>query len=460
MTSGTCDVVVVGARCAGAALATYLARAGVSVVVLEAGRLGTDQVVSTHTVHPAGMDVLDELGVGAAVRRYAPPARRIRLQFDDARLDVEPPAGRDECCPRRQRLDGLLQEAAAAAGARMCERTRVTALVRARDRVVGVIAEQGGRSVELRAALVVGADGRHSTVAKLCGAEEYLGYDWPRGAYWAYWDPPDIWRSRRYPYDALLRYVGRARRFVFTTDHGRLLVGTMPSVAETRRWRSDGHTAAYLADLRSDDVIAPLVATATRASRVSGTVGERCFFRRAAGPGWVLVGDAGHHKDPLIGWGISEALVQAQQVALAIVAGGDATLERWWRQRDVDVLPRFRLGEDRGALRPMSRVAALVLERAGGVPGLAEHLFRETEYAVNPYALVPARHAVLWVLRATLGGRVALLADLARMGARGRDVGREVRARRALLESIGPQGNDRIPWRRPADVQGPAVRSS
>lgn len=55
------DVIVVGARCAGATLATYLARAGASVLVVDRDALPSDQVISTHVVHAAGMDVLDEV---------------------------------------------------------------------------------------------------------------------------------------------------------------------------------------------------------------------------------------------------------------------------------------------------------------------------------------------------------------------------------------------------------------
>ena len=62
------DVVIVGARCAGASLATQLARTGASVLLLDKDPLPSDQVLSTHTIHPPGIDVLDELGVGAAVR--------------------------------------------------------------------------------------------------------------------------------------------------------------------------------------------------------------------------------------------------------------------------------------------------------------------------------------------------------------------------------------------------------
>jgi flavin-dependent dehydrogenase len=52
------DVVIVGARCAGATLATFLARGGASVVLLDKDRLPSDQILSTHTIHPPGLDSL------------------------------------------------------------------------------------------------------------------------------------------------------------------------------------------------------------------------------------------------------------------------------------------------------------------------------------------------------------------------------------------------------------------
>ncbi len=138
------DVVIVGARCAGATLATFLARAGASVLLLDKDPLQTDQILSTHTIHPPGLDVLDEVGVGDAVRAVAPPSHIVRLRKNDAFVDCEFSGGRAEYCPRRKRLDGLLQDAAASAGVEVLDRTRVTSLVRDGDRVVGVQAEGSG----------------------------------------------------------------------------------------------------------------------------------------------------------------------------------------------------------------------------------------------------------------------------------------------------------------------------
>ena len=429
------DAVIVGARCAGSALAAFLARSGADVIALEADRLGTDQVISTHAVHPPGMDLLDELGVGAAVREGSPPARVIRFQMDGAYADIAPPPGRVECCPRRYRLDRLLQQAASDAGAEVCESTRVTGLLRDGDRVVGVRAEQAGREIEVRAAITVGADGRHSTVARLAGAEEYLGYDSPRAMYWAYWEPSAAWNSQAYPYDFLIQSSGKHRRFIFTTDNNQVLLATMPLLEEGRRWREKVE-AGYVDDLRSDPVFRPLVSDGKRMSKIIGTVSERFFYRRAVGPGWALVGDAGHHKDPIIGWGISEALSQAKQLAEAIQAGRESALERYWRRRDIDTLPRFRLGEERALPQPISPVFPVVIDKAHRTPGLPQQLFRETEYDVNPYELLPASKVAFWILSAALRGRPGLILAFIRQGRYIAKVQAEVRKRRKLLDKF------------------------
>lgn len=425
----TYDAVVVGGRCAGAALATYLARDGLSVALLEADPPGSDQVLSTHTIHPPGMDVLDDLGVGEAIRSHSPPARTLRLYVDGSFIDVTPPADRHECCPRRYRLDRLLQEAARATGAELSHRTRVTGLLRDGERVAGVRAECDGSTLEVKGRLVVGADGRHSTIARLVEAEEYLGYDWPRVAYWAYWEPPAVWQTDAYPYDFLLDFVGIHRRLIFATDEGQILLGTMPTIETARLWPAD-HEAHYLADLRSDPQLEPLVDGGELTGKVVGTVKERFFFRRSAGPGWALVGDAGHHKDPLIGWGIAEALVQARNLAAAVKKGSDAELVRYWRQRDVDALPRFRFAEMRGEATPINPIIPVALEHVPSVPGLAQHLFKEAEYDVNPFDLMPVSKVASWTLGAALRGRPRLIADFLRMGSQARRVQREVVALR------------------------------
>src|SRR5690242_21521527 len=76
------DVIIVGARCAGAATAAHLAQAGVKVALLEASPLPSGQPSSTHLIQPPGMAELDRLGIAEAVRAQTPPLVRMRLAFD------------------------------------------------------------------------------------------------------------------------------------------------------------------------------------------------------------------------------------------------------------------------------------------------------------------------------------------------------------------------------------------
>jgi 2-polyprenyl-6-methoxyphenol hydroxylase-like FAD-dependent oxidoreductase len=427
-------VIIVGARCAGATLATFLARAGASVVLLDKDPLHTDQILSTHTVHPPGLDVLDEVGVGDAVRAVAPATHLMRLRKNAAVVDVEFTDGRAEHCPRRARLDGLLQDAAAAAGVEVLDRMRVTALVREGDRVVGVRAvSAAGQEQEFRAGLVVGADGRHSTVARLVEAEEYLGYDAPRAMFWGYWNAPAFWRTDpAYPFGMYVANTDGHIRAIFQTDHDQLLIGSLPPVEEAMSWRADPDRALVV-DLASDSTTGPLIAGSACDGSVRGTVKERYFFRRAAGNGWTLVGDAGHHKEFVIGDGITEALLQARSLAHAIAQGTDAALHRWWRARDVEALPYFFLGKDEGALGPPMKLQQIVFSHVGRTPALRARMAATIAHQLSPADTFSVRQVLAWTLGAALRGSLDVLPQFLAMGRRATANNRELQLRRQLL---------------------------
>ncbi len=393
--------------------------------------LHTDQVLSTHTIHPAAMDVLDEIGVGDAVRAVAPPSRTLRLGKNDAFIDLCFKDGRAEYCPRRQRLDGLVQDAASAAGAEVRDRTRVTALLRAGDRVVGLrTSDRAGKNDEIRANLVIGADGRHSTVAKLVDAEEYLGYDGPRALYWGYWNAPPAWRD--YPFDFFVGNRSGRIRAVFQTDHDQLLIGSAPPVSEVALWRGDA-TATLTRDLLSDPITAPLVENNPPVGDIRGTIKERYFFRQSAGPGWVLVGDAGHHKEFVIGDGITEALIQVRTLVPAIREGTDHALVRWWRARDVEAMPYYYFGKDEGALGGPLKIQEVVFRHANRSPALRLRLGEVAEHTVSPYEAFQTASVLRWTLGAALRGSPGVLRDFLTMGKRAALVAREMKTRRALL---------------------------
>ena len=135
---------MVGLRCAGAPLALALHRAGVKVIALEKDDLYTDQPFSTHGIQPYGMRLFDQLGLGDAVRALAPAAPAIRMQVEDDYLQVALANGKhDARCPRRLKLDPLLQKTVVDAGVDVRPRTIVTGLLRDGDRVTGVRVRDG-----------------------------------------------------------------------------------------------------------------------------------------------------------------------------------------------------------------------------------------------------------------------------------------------------------------------------
>jgi 2-polyprenyl-6-methoxyphenol hydroxylase-like FAD-dependent oxidoreductase len=187
------DVIIVGARCAGATLATLLAKNGVRTLLLEASSRGTNMPMSTHLVQPPGMAVLDRIGLGQRVRDVTPASARIRFALDDASLTTRFEPAQAPRCVRRSTLDPWLQDTAEQAGVELRFRHRVVALTRAQERVTGVVVNTPSGIQSFQADLVIGADGTHSTIAELTGVEEYLVSESSRAGYWAYYDAPAQW---------------------------------------------------------------------------------------------------------------------------------------------------------------------------------------------------------------------------------------------------------------------------
>lgn len=429
------DVAIVGARCAGAALATFLARSGARVVVVDRDPLPSDQVLSTHTIHPPGVEILDELGVGDAVRSVTPLTPTARLRQGDAWADITFADGRHELCPRRERLDGLIQNAAVEAGAELRDRTRVTAVAFEDGRAVGIEVEHNGTRETLHAKLVVGADGRRSHVADEVKAEEYLAYDAPRAMYWAYWDAPAAWRTDAFPFDMYLGHVGPDIRVIFQTDHDQLLIGSLPPVPNAQSWKSDA-LGALKANLAEGPVTGPLIGGTDPTTPVRGTLKERYFFRRAAGPGWALVGDAGHHKDFVVGDGITEALIQAKNLAAACRDGTDAALHRWWRARDVRALPGYYWGGDEGRVGSPPRLQSRIFARIGADEHLQQLVTDLPEHRSSPYDVLPFRVVLSALLGGLARGQFGVIPEFLSQGRRISEFKKELAKRQRLLREV------------------------
>jgi 2-polyprenyl-6-methoxyphenol hydroxylase-like FAD-dependent oxidoreductase len=186
------DVIVVGARCAGSPLAALLARRGVKVALVEQATFPCD-TLSTHILEAEALAFLERLGVMHEIRATgAPLIDRVDARQEDLEYitTIPQPSGGvgGTASVRRTLLDPILAQAAAEAGADLRMASKVTGLVEERGRVAGVRLAHNDSQTTLRARLVVGADGRKSTIAGLVGARKYNLTPNERFAYWSFFE--------------------------------------------------------------------------------------------------------------------------------------------------------------------------------------------------------------------------------------------------------------------------------
>jgi menaquinone-9 beta-reductase len=426
------DVIIVGARCSGAALGMLLAREGRKVLLLEAAPRGTDMPLSTHFVQPCGMDVLDELGIGDKLREVAPATRTLVLDLDGAAVAASFPDRRAGYCVRRMHLDTWLQERAERDGVTLRDRHCVVDLVRTGDRVSGVVVRTPTGTETLHANLVVGADGRHSTLAKLTAVEEYLSAESTRGGYWAYYPAPRNWSN---DWDAYVGHEGETLRYVFRADGGLVLLVVAEPLAVAERWGKDYRTKLHERLLAGRDTRA-LVAGKEPVGRVLGLLKTRFFYRRPIGPGFALVGDAGHYKDFVTGQGITDALLDAKRLSCAIADGSELAFQRFWRERDVATMPLHFDALQQGRVGFNSPFNRFIFENLAKRPDLTARAALVADRRITPSEMLSMKTLLPWMFGALVRGRFDVLRGF--MGA-GREIGeqaRELAQRQKLLRDL------------------------
>jgi 2-polyprenyl-6-methoxyphenol hydroxylase-like FAD-dependent oxidoreductase len=338
----TYDVIVVGARCAGAPTAMLLARKGHSVLLVDRATFPSD-TVSTHLIHPPGVAALKRWGLlDRVVATGCPAIRTYAFDFGPFTLAGTPGPAESPVAygPRRTVLDKLLIDAAAEAGVEVRQGFTVEAIETDGGEVRGIRGhDKGGRSVTERARVVVGADGLHSLVAKTTSAEAYNEQPALLAGYYTYWSGLDL-GGRFEAYDRADRSWA-----AWPTNEGLtlLIVGWPIAEFEANKRDIEGN---YLRALDRAPAFAQRVRDAKREERFVGATVPN-FFRKPFGPGWALVGDAGYNRDFITAQGISDAFRDAGLCASALgdwLSGTrpfDAAMAAYQRTRDEHVLPMF-----------------------------------------------------------------------------------------------------------------------
>jgi 2-polyprenyl-6-methoxyphenol hydroxylase-like FAD-dependent oxidoreductase len=313
------NVVVVGARAAGAATALQLARLGHDVVVVDRADLPSD-TISTHQIARTGVVALRRWGLlDAVIASGAPPIRQVAFTTEAETISrtVKSKSGVD-ClvAPRRYVLDTLLAEAAARAGAEV--RTGFTVAGARLDdtgRATGVAGhDRNGNRVDICADFVVGADGLGSGVARSVGAGLIEDHGAPGATRYAYFAGLD------WPAIEFISYPGSFAG-VFPTHGGEAAVWvctpSATAIDARRRFGDTEQAYTWLLERAAPELFRRLRG-ARRTSPVRGMMRAPNHIRQAYGPGWALVGDAGYHRDPVTGHGLSSAFRDAELLSAAL----------------------------------------------------------------------------------------------------------------------------------------------
>ncbi|MDF2710473.1 MAG: geranylgeranyl reductase family [Nonomuraea muscovyensis] len=415
------DVVIAGARCAGAVAAATLARRGHHVIAVDPARFPST-TVSTHLLFAGGVAELARAGVLERVEKIGAP--RLSRAFiggpgHAAAGAFNPVDGFDYgMCVRRAPLDAALVETARDAGAEIREGHRVTGVLWENGRAVGVrVRDRSARDraeYEVRARLVVGADGRRSTIANLVGAQRpRLSHANGRACYYAYYDDPrQEWRAT-----AAMWLTGRELGNAFPCDGGLSLVLLMPPAERAADFRG-GVEAEFDRTVGLVPHLAERLEGCTRTTRVVSSAEHPSYFRRSAGPGWVLVGDAGHFKDPVTAQGIRDAVRFARLLGETVgdVLDDPAALDRatraWERSRDAQCVLAYQwtnlLGRGDGLAYVQFQLLRALTEGPGGVRRVLD-VYSRTRDPRETLALPGLIRATARALRHGAGARASVL---------------------------------------------------
>ena len=317
------------ARPAGAATAMLLGRAGKRVLLVDRGQYGAD-TLSTHALLPGAVMQLQRWGLLDAIRDAGtPPLRRSTFHFGDDTVEI-PVTGKRGIdalyAPRRTVLDRLLVDAARAAGVDVLHGVHVDALRRsAVGRVTGIVAHtNGGHDRFANAPVTIGADGAGSTIARLVGATNSYRRDDASAFIYGYFTTTPDGPLDDDHYDWYFRPGSTAG--VIPTNGGlaNVFVGMPPARFNEAIAEQPVNTLFRTVLRETAPSIASVLEPHVPAGRFRTFRGQPGHLRRAHGPGWALVGDAGYFKDPISAHGISDALRDAELLTRSLLTTGSA----------------------------------------------------------------------------------------------------------------------------------------
>jgi 2-polyprenyl-6-methoxyphenol hydroxylase-like FAD-dependent oxidoreductase len=400
------DVAIAGASLAGCATAILLGRAGFSVALVEKKPDPSSfKRVCSHFIQASGVPALERLDLLDPIMAAGGLRTRMRAWTPWGWIEAPPELAGRAVNLRRELLDPMLRETAASTpGVELMLGQGAHGLLRDAGVVRGlVVRDRNGDETELRASLVVGADGRDSQLAELAGVSEKV---LPHGrvAYGAYFEGPAPAADNASTIWMLDPHWAAA----FPTDSGLVFYAAMPTKDRLPEFRADPEAA--LTSFVGGVPEGPPIAASRLVGEVLGKIEMPNRVRVPVAPGLALAGDAALAVDPLFGIGCGWALQSAEWLADSVTPAlrGDEPLQggldRYRRRHRRELRGHAFLVNDYATGRPISWVERTLFSAAARDPKVATAFDELGTRRVKPARMmattlpraiaVNARHAI------------------------------------------------------------------
>lgn len=307
------DVIIIGARVAGSALATLLGQYGHRILILDRATFPSD-TLSTHFFRAPAFKVFERMGVFDQILLTTPKLINSFSDFD-GQVSSQPVEDSGDynyyLCVRRITLDDiLLKRVQREATVEFHQGATLDELIWEEERVVGVRWHETDRHLEAKARVVIGTDGFYSQVAKQVNPIVEHSEPVNRAMYYAYFQGL---QSQDGP-AAEFHLRGNHLVYVFPTDSSLTLIAASVPIAEFDGFRKDPQQR-LMAELEALPTLTPRLRRAERFGLVRGAGNIPGYMRIPYGQGWALAGDAETIQDPWSGRGIDHASTHAALLA-------------------------------------------------------------------------------------------------------------------------------------------------
>jgi flavin-dependent dehydrogenase len=343
MKSSETDVVVIGGGPGGSTASTLIAQQGRKVRLFEREHfprfhIGESLIPCTYFVLER-LNMLPKMKASHFVKKYS-------VQFINQHGKLSEPfyfvEHKDHPSSQtwqvlRSELDEMLLNNAREHGVEVEEGVHVLAVLWEGERAVGVrIKREDGSQEEVRAKVVVDASGQSSVIMDRLGLREWDPV-LKKAALWTYWEGAYRDVGRDEGATLVIQVKGKQGWFWYIPQHDNVIsVGVVAGYDELFKNRGNKtHEQIYFEEVDRCPGLKPRLANAKRVAPFRAAKEYSYRAKKAAGDGWVLVGDAFAFLDPLYSSGVLLALRSGQMAADAVVEGlanGDtsgAQLGKW-----------------------------------------------------------------------------------------------------------------------------------